>query len=138
MRVDQSLLNTGPQLDSTPNNTQSTAMTLNMSADFGTYSGRASGALPVGDSGDYYGLGVLIAGNAISLSVTAPSISLLYTGAGTAPSVNLSIFAASGGPAVATSTTGSLIHMPSGQNGSYFAAVRAHRQETNRSGLSIC
>ncbi len=136
MRVDQSLANTGPQLDSTPNNTQSTAMTLNMSsASFGNYSGSVSGALPVGDSGDYYGLGVLSAGNAISLTVTAPSISSLYTGAGTAPSVNLSIFAASGGPAVATSTTGSLTYtVPSGQSGSYFVLVQRNRQGANRSG----
>ncbi len=126
LRVDQSEANVGPQLDATPNGSQASSTVLNLTSPTpGTFGGSVAGALPVGDSGDYYALGTLLTGNAISLSTSAPSISSLYTGSGSPAAVNLSIELAGSNTPVATSNNGTLNYtIPSGGSGSYYVVVQ--------------
>ena len=127
MRVDQSAAGVGPQLDATPNGSQANATPIPVTSSAqGSYGGSAAGALPAGDNGDYYALGTLNAGNAIGLTVTAPSISSLYTGSSSPPAVQLSLELAGNNTPVATSTTGSLNYtIPSGADGAYYVVVQA-------------
>ena len=125
MRVDQSEANVGPQLDATPGGSQSSSTFLSgTSSTPGSFGLSVAGALPAGDTGDYYALGYFLTGNAISLSTSAPSISSLYTGSGSPAAVVLSIEAAGSSTPAVTSTTGSLNYtIPSG--GSYYVIVQA-------------
>ncbi len=127
LRVDQSEASVGPQLDSTPGGSQSNSTLLNVTSPTqGSFGGTVAGALPVGDNGDYYGLETLVAGNAISLTTSAPSISSLYTGAGLPAAVVLSVEEAGSNTPVATSNTGTLNYtIPSGGNGAYYVIVQA-------------
>ncbi len=127
MRVDQSEANIGPQLDATPNGSQSSSTFLSLTSSTpGSFGGSVAGALPLGDNGDYYALGTLLAGNAISLTTSAPSVSSLYTGAGSPAAVVLSVEQAGSSTPVATSNTGTLNYtIPSGGAGSYYVVVQA-------------
>lgn len=68
VRVDQSR---GPQLESEDNSSQANANAASLSILTGAYQARVAGSLPVGDgSGDWYNVGVLNPGNAISVVAT--------------------------------------------------------------------
>ena len=127
MRVDQSESNVGPQLNATPGGSQSTSTFLSTSSSSqGSFGGSVAGALPLGDGGDYYALGDVLAGNTISLTTSAPSISSLYGGARAPADVVLSIEQAGSSTPVATSNTGTLTYtIPSGAAGSYYLVVQA-------------
>ena len=127
MRVDQSEANVGPQLDATPGGSQSSSTLLNVTSSAqGSFGGSVAGALPLGDNGDYYALGSLLAGNAISLTTRRRLISSLYTGSGSPAAVVLSVEQAGSSTPVATSNTGTLNYtIPSGGAGSYYVIVQA-------------
>ncbi|MHB8519117.1 MAG: FG-GAP-like repeat-containing protein [Limisphaerales bacterium] len=101
MRVDQSR---GPQMESESNDSQGGANVLNLAISPGLYQGRIVGSLPAADSaGDFFSLGTLNVGNAISVSALFPAGSTLTAGQ-TALSVQVD-----GNPvALITNTTGSL------------------------------
>ena len=72
LRVDDSEASVGP-VDATPGGSQSSSTLLNVTSPTqGSFGGSITGALPVGDNGDYYNLETLVPGNAISLTASAP------------------------------------------------------------------
>ncbi len=104
MRVDQAQASSGAQLDPTPGNSAASPAPLNVtSASQGSFGASVAGALPFGDNGDYYALGILNPGNAISVTATAPPISSLYTSSGSPPAMQLGLFLSGTSTAVATS-----------------------------------
>ncbi len=127
MRVDQAVAGGVTQLNATPGGSQASSTLLNVtSLNVGSYAGNAAGALVTADNGDFYSLGNLNGGNAITLTASAPPFSTLYTGSGTAPAVILSIEKAGSTTPLATSSNGTLTYsIPSGADGIYYAVVSA-------------
>ncbi|MCL5096512.1 MAG: FG-GAP-like repeat-containing protein, partial [Candidatus Omnitrophica bacterium] len=101
MRLDQSR---GPQMETEDNGSQGNANLVNITFSPGLYQGRMAGALPTADSaGDFFRLGTLNVGNAISVTALYPVGSTLTPGQ-TILSVQLD-----GNPvALVTNTTGNL------------------------------
>lgn len=100
MRVDQSR---GPRLEVETNDYQEVANYLPLAVTAGVCRGTMAGTILASDPGDYYSLGQLNAGNAISLTVSSPPFSTL------APSdTTLTIEEAGTGTILASSDTGEL------------------------------
>jgi hypothetical protein len=99
MRVDQAR---GPQLEVEANDSQGAANNLTLAASAGAYQAKAAGSLMSGDSaGDYFRLGVLNVGNAVSVTLALPGGSSLTTS-----DVTLNVEIEGGADALATSNSG--------------------------------
>ncbi len=121
MRVDQAR---GPQLEIEANDSQGAANNLNLMASAGAYQAKVVGSLVSGDSsGDYFRLGVLNVGNAISMNLALPGGSSLST-----TDVSLSVEIEGNGIALATSQTG-VLNYTIASNGVHFLHVQS---STNR------
>jgi hypothetical protein len=122
MRVDISRLPSGPQLEAEGNDSGGTANVLVQTASSGLYQARVAGVLPSLDaSGDYFDLGILNAGNSISLAMQYPASSTLGNQA------ILSVWRAGGTNAVAGSVSG-ILNCAVAADGDYWV----HVESTNR------
>ena len=117
MRLDQSR---GPQLETEPNNDQAGANELSLKITSGNYQARMAGALGESDAaGDYYRLGILNIGNAVSVNLLLPNGSSLTAGEAT-----LSVELAGSSAPLATNNTG-LLNYTATTDGVHYVRIQA-------------